>query len=279
MCNYLAEGWAWHAHVMLVAMTWLHVIGWNAAGWLHQCCKQQATAIIACCVLFLSLQLTNTATLTPSGGQATSKTAGATFSVTGCSVLPTVSLSNIQTFAAVTWAWSMTKTANPTQVQIPVGGAGSTQYNVQLTRTRSTGNYAMSGTLTIINPATFPMYISSVTLMSTSGSFGALPPACLGGSNVGGSTISGVTGPGWGRRRRLLGLPAVRKLLQWATGTQFGPTTVANPYAFAPTTSATGSFLIAAGAQIECLFNVTAGELSAWQMLCVVSHLRPLAVG
>lgn len=233
--------------------------------------------------------------------------------MTGCNVLPTVSLSNIQTFAAVTYAWSMTKTANPTQVrcwaqpgpalsadrlhlfvccpgltctvtadatsllllyvcvcapqvQIPVGGGGSTQYNVQLTRTRSTANYAMGGTLTIINPATFAMYISSVTLMSTSGSFGALPPACLGGSNVAGSTISGITGPAtggvWSGRRRLL-----RKLLQWATGGVVNPWTTPTTVTPFGTTGMTGSFMIAAGAQIECQFNITAGAC----VLCAVS--------
>jgi hypothetical protein len=116
--------------------------------------------------------------------------------------------------------------------------------------------------------------------MSTSGTFGALPPACLGGSNVGGSTISGITGPGWGRRR-LLGLPAVRKLLQWATGNQWAaPTTVANPWNTAvPATGATSSFMIAAGAQIECLFNITAGELPAGRCCLSSNPLLSLVVG
>lgn len=214
------------------------------------------------------LQLTNTATLTPYGGTAQIKAATATFSVIGCNVLPTVELWNIQTYAAVTWAWTMTKTANPTQYQLPVGSGGTAQYQVQLTRTQSTANYAMSGTLTIINPAKFPMYISSVTLMSTTGSFGALPPACLGGSNVAGSTISGFTGGGaipFGRRRLL---QAARRLYQWATGTPFtstGPTgTYMNPNALITpygTTATSGSFMIQAGAQIQCQFNISAGEV------------------
>lgn len=200
-----------------------------------------AAAFCASCVhahlVCLCWQLTNTATLTPTGSSQTALTRAtpATLSVTGCNVLPTVALSNIQTFAAVTWTWALTKSAQPSSYQIPVGSAATAQYSVQLTRTRSTGNYAMAGTLTITNPATFPMYISSVTLMSTSGSFGALPPACLGGSNVAGSTISGMTGPGYG---------------------QFG-----GPLGTSGSWGNTGSFSIAAGAQIQCQFNITAGEL------------------
>lgn len=79
------------------------------------------------------------------------------------------------------------------------------------------------------------MYISSVTLMSTTGQVGALPPMCLGGSNVGGSTIStGVNNP-------------------------YGVNSV-NPYTGMPAQTQ-GSFAIAAGAQIQCVFNVSAGEL------------------
>lgn len=80
------------------------------------------------------------------------------------------------------------------------------------------------------------MYISSVTLMSTTGSVGALPPMCLGGSNVGGSTIS--TG----------------------VNNQFNPYGVngVNPYTGLPAQTQ-GSFAIAAGANIQCVFNVSAG--------------------
>lgn len=218
-----------------------------------------------CASPVLPLQITNTATLTPIGGQASTRAAGATFSVTGCNVLPTVELSNIQTFAAVTWAWTMTKTANPSSYQLPLGSGGSASYQVQLTRTQASANYAMSGTLTIINPQTWPMYISSVTLMSTTGSFGALPPACLGGSNVAGSTISGLTGPGmvpFGRRRLM---QTARRLFQWATGGGFvNPNTAVAPYGSTGVT--TGSFVIQAGAQIQCQFNITAGEhlVSLW---------------
>lgn len=95
------------------------------------------------------MQITNTATLTPVGGSqgVLSKAASATFTVTGCNVLPTVTLSNIQTWAAVTWAWTMQKTATPNVYQIPVGGGATANYRVQLTRTYSTGNFWMSGTL------------------------------------------------------------------------------------------------------------------------------------
>lgn len=143
------------------------------------------------------MQITNTATLTPvnSAQGVLSKAASATFSITGCNVLPTVSLQNIQTWAAVTWTWSMQKRATPNQYQANIGAGATANYAVQLTKTFSTGNYFMTGTLVITNPATFTMYISSVTLMSTTGQVGSLPPACLGGSNVGGSTIStGING-------------------------------------------------------------------------------------
>lgn len=187
------------------------------------------------------MQLTNTITLTPVGSPQAplSQTASATFSVQGCNVLPTVALDEIRTFAAVTWTWALTKSAIPNSYQIEVGAGATAQYQVQLTRTRSTGNYAMAGRLTITNPATYPMYISSVTLMSSTGQFGSLPPECLGGSNVAGSTISGLTGP------------------SGPLGTTVSPYgTSVSPYG---TNTAMGSFLLAAGAQIQCLFNITAG--------------------
>lgn len=187
-------------------------------------------------------QVTNTAVLTPvSSSQASlTQAASASFSVTGCNVLPTVSLSNIQLWSAVTWTWALTKTATPGSYQIAVGAAASAQYEVRLTRSRSTGNYAMSGTLTITNPATFPMYISSVTLMSTTGAVGTLPPACLGGGNVAGSTISGMTGAGG-----------------WGVGTNGLPVAGSSTWGM---TGGTGGFVIAAGAQIQCPFNVSAGR-------------------
>lgn len=178
-------------------------------------------------------QVTNTATLTPVGGNqgVLSKAASATFSVTGCNVLPTITLSNIQTWAAVTWSWAMQMQAIPNVYQVNVGAGATANYQAQLTRTFATGNYAMTGTLVIVNPATYPMYISSVTLMSTTGQVGALPPACLGGSNVGGSTIS--TG--------------VNNMNPWVS-----------PYTGTASTNV-GAFTIAAGAQIQCVFNVSAG--------------------
>lgn len=69
------------------------------------------------------------------------------------------------------------------------------------------------------------MYISSVVLTSTAGQFGALPPNCLGGSNVGATST-----------------PLV--------GT--GINTV-------PASGLSGQFFLAAGAQIDCLFNISAG--------------------
>jgi hypothetical protein len=90
----------------------------------------------------------------------------------------------------------------------------------------------------------------------------------LGGSNVAGSTISGMTGPGMGtvgtfagRRRSLL-----RKLLQFVTGGGAAPVmtpanTVVSPYGTSYVAPASGSFMIAAGAQIQCQFNISAGML------------------
>lgn len=120
-----------------------------------------------------------------------------------------------------------TKTATPGQYQLPVGQGGTANYQVQLTRARQTGNYWLSGTLTITNPATYPMYISSVALAGTGSQWGPLAN-CLGGSNVGATTTT-------------VPLSAV------------GTTTVVA----APSSGLSGRFLLAAGAQISCIFNVS----------------------
>jgi hypothetical protein len=98
---------------------------------------------------------------------------------------------------------------------------------VTLTRTRQTGNYWLSGTLQLNNPAAYSMFISTVALTSTAGQFGVLPPNCLGGSNVGATTGLGTTGG--------IGVNT------W------------------PTTGLSGVFELRAGAQINCDFNVSAG--------------------
>eukprot|EP00775_Hariotina_reticulata_P002126 gene2126-2445_t len=126
-------------------------------------------------------------------------------------------ITNVQLWSAVTYSWSISKTASPNLIQLQPGQGGTANYQVQLTRNFQSGNYFMSGTLLIQNSATFPMYVTSVALVSSTGQFGALPTNCLGGSNVN-SAVS--------------------------PGSQFNPT---------------NSFILAAGAQINCLFNVSAG--------------------
>lgn len=183
--------------------------------------------------------VSNTATLTPVGSTQGSltKSAQVSFAVQGCDVLPAISLGNVAQWAAVTWSWAMTKTATPGSYQLAPGQGGTASYQVQLTRTQSSGNYWLSGQLQLTNPATFPMYISSVQLVSTGGQFGAIPTTCLGGSSIGGNTISG-----YGEQNTI----ATTSL---ATG---------NPL-LATQTSTVGSFLLAAGAMVQCNFNVTAG--------------------
>lgn len=173
------------------------------------------------------LQVTNTATLVPSGSNTQlTKSASVTFRVTGCNVLPSVGLTNVQLWSAVTWSWTLQKTASPNNYQLAPGAGGSASYTVTFNRNLQSGNYWLSGNLVIQNPAAFPMYISSVSLVSTSGQFGALPANCLGGSNVGGTNTVGGGG---------------------LTG------------------SVSGAFLLAAGAQINCVFNVSAGSGSPFQ--------------
>lgn len=176
------------------------------------------------------LQVSNVVNLIPGQGstQGTlTASASATFSVTGCNVLPNIGLSNMQQWAAVTWAWTAQKIATPSSYQATPGGGVSPTYTVTLTRTRTTGTYWLSGTLTINNPASYPMYISSVSLTSTAGQFGQLPTNCIGGSNIGATTAPINNGMG--------GMPTM------------------------PTSGLSGVFLLAAGAQVNCVFNISAG--------------------
>lgn len=104
-----------------------------------------------------------------------------------------------------------------------------------LTRSRTGGNYWLSGTLRLNNPAPYSMFISTVALTSTSGQFGVLPPNCLGGSNVG-ATTSGLVG----------------------TNANIATGQIGGGIAW-PTTGLGGVFELRAGAQIDCDFNISAG--------------------
>jgi hypothetical protein len=78
-----------------------------------------------------------------------------------------------------------------------------------------------------------------------------------------------MTGPGMGsvgtfagRRRNLL-----RKLLQYVTGGAGAPVmtpanTIGSPYGTSYIAPQSGSFMIAAGAQIQCQFNISAGKVT-----------------
>jgi hypothetical protein len=84
-------------------------------------------------LLLLAVQINNVATLTPQqGSQQGSQTssASATFQVIGCNVLPTIGLSNLRTWAAVTWNWQMQKQATPNSYQLQPGQGTQANYQV-----------------------------------------------------------------------------------------------------------------------------------------------------
>lgn len=116
----------------------------------------------------------------------------------------------------------------PAQYQFALGQGGTASYEIILTRTRQTGNYWLSGTLRFNNPATYPLYISTVTFVGTSGQW-SQPANCLGGGTVG-PAVAAAVGP----------------------GSIVGPTVVGAGGGVG------GRFVLAAGAQIDCLFNVSA---------------------
>eukprot|EP00882_Tetradesmus_deserticola_P002023 GHRQ01002169.1.p1 GENE.GHRQ01002169.1~~GHRQ01002169.1.p1 ORF type:complete len:1068 (+),score=230.77 GHRQ01002169.1:406-3609(+) len=193
-----------------------------------------------------TITLSNVVTLTPQqGSQQGSLTASAqaTFTVVGCDVLPNVALSGMQMWSAVTWNWQMQKVATPNTYQLQPGQGGSANYQVTLTRNRQSGNYWLSGTLTITNPASYTMFISSVALTSTAGQFGVLPPNCIGGSSIG-ATTTGMVGSNVVAATGTVGgvvAPGVVGAVSW------------------PTTGLNGAFELRAGAQVQCDFNVSAG--------------------
>lgn len=85
--------------------------------------------LLRCCVL----QLSNVATLTPQQGSqqgSLTSSAQATFTVIGCDVLPTVGLSSLRTWAAVTWNWQMQKVATPSSYQLQPGQGENANYQV-----------------------------------------------------------------------------------------------------------------------------------------------------
>jgi hypothetical protein len=105
---------------------------------------------------------------------------------------------------------------------------------VTLTRTRQSGNFWLSGTLQINNPAQYSMWISSVALTSTAGQFGTLPPNCIGGNVANPNMVNGVADTVGG-----IGAFELR--------------------------GGIGVFELRAGAQIDCDFNISAGTGSAPQ--------------
>lgn len=66
----------------------------------------------------------------------------------------------------------------------------------------------------------------------------------------------------------------LRKLVQWATGGVVNPWTTPTTITPVGTTGMSGSFMIAAGAQIECQFNITAGEGSGFWSICASPNLQ-----
>jgi hypothetical protein len=123
---------------------------------------------------------------------------------------------------------------------------------VTLTRTRQSGNFWLSGTLQINNPAQYSMFISSVALTSTAGQFGTLPPNCIGGNVANPNMVNGVAGT--------FGSTGITTAVVGTTGS-VGGVGVATSW---PNTNI-GVFELRAGAQIDCDFNISAGTGSAPQ--------------
>lgn len=103
--------------------------------------------------------------------------------VTGCDVLPTVTLVSPQTWAANTFTWTMRKQAQPSQVSVPFGQAALVNYQLFFTKTQTAGNYWLSGTINIVNTQTGTVGIRSVLLQSTTGA--SQTPSCFAGTSGG----------------------------------------------------------------------------------------------
>lgn len=176
---------------------------------------------------------TNIARLRSTDGSFTSLESSQTLAitVTGCDVLPTVGMIDLQTWSALTYQWSMRKQSNPSQIQLQQGQGGTASYTLSFTKTMQTGSYYMSGTIQITNNQQGPVGIQNVQLTSSTGQI--QQPTCYSGS-FGTGSISG--------------------------GTTFIASDVAsggiNP-TFGTTTS--GTFILAAGQTSNCQFNVSAG--------------------
>jgi hypothetical protein len=129
--------------------------------------------------------VTNTARLLPRDGTFTAQTAGSNMNliVTGCDVLPTVTLVSPQTWSANTFTWTMRKQASPSQVSVPFGRPALVNYQLFFTKTQTAGNYWLSGTINIVNTQTGTVGIRTVLLQSTTGA--SQTPSCFAGSSGG----------------------------------------------------------------------------------------------
>lgn len=114
--------------------------------------------------------------------------APAIFTITGCStLLPTISLTNLQQWAAVTYSWQVTQSASPATVQLQPGQAGTANYQAQLVKTRQSGSYWVSGTIRLENPAKVPVTVTGIKITGTGGHVGTVPVQCLGAGNLQGA--------------------------------------------------------------------------------------------
>jgi len=80
---------------------------------------------------------TNIARLRSTDGSFTSLESSQTLAitVTGCDVLPTVGMIDLQTWSALTYQWSMRKQSNPSQIQLQQGQGGTASYTLSFTKT------------------------------------------------------------------------------------------------------------------------------------------------
>lgn len=136
-------------------------------------------------------QVSNVATLTAgTGNDVAIRTAdaSATLTVTGCDVLPSITIDQPNLQTSLTYAWTQTLTPLSTSaITVPWGGGGAVQAQAVFTRTVTAATFLASFTLTIANPQAGPTALTNLQLACPWGGNIPLPCGMTGTGNLGNS--------------------------------------------------------------------------------------------
>lgn len=139
--------------------------------------------------------MSNVATLTAGAAGSEQRTykaeAAATLTVTGCDVVPaiTVDQPNLQTSLTYAWTQSITP-VTPAAITVPWGGGGAVTAQAQFTRVVTAAVFQASFTVTLTNPAAAPIAVTNLQLACPWGGNTMLPCGSMAGLTAGGTNMA-----------------------------------------------------------------------------------------